>query len=47
MEEEKTYFSVGANSPGCIDLIGVPRGIPDEQKLVGEGAAGFEFMVDD
>lgn len=34
-----------AGSPVYIDAIGVPRGVPDEYKLVDQIAAGFESML--
>lgn len=35
-------FDLGHGSPTYIDAIGVPRGVPDEFKLVDQVAAGFE-----
>nr|XP_049610647.1 syncytin-A-like [Syngnathus scovelli] len=35
----------GAANPTYIDAIGVPRGVPDEYKLVNQIAAGFESAL--
>ncbi|XP_037136531.1 syncytin-A-like [Syngnathus acus] len=35
----------GATDPTYIDAIGVPRGVPDEYKLVNQIAAGFESAL--
>lgn len=35
-------FDLTAGSPTYIDAIGVPRGVPDEYKLVDQIASGFE-----
>ncbi len=35
-------IDLSLNSPTYIDAIGVPRGVPDEYKLVDQVAAGFE-----
>ncbi|XP_061158312.1 uncharacterized protein LOC133169852 [Syngnathus typhle] len=35
----------GAADPTYIDAIGVPRGVPDEYKLVNQIAAGFESSI--
>uniref|UniRef100_A0A3P8WMN6 Uncharacterized protein n=1 Tax=Cynoglossus semilaevis TaxID=244447 RepID=A0A3P8WMN6_CYNSE len=34
-----------ANNPTYIDAIGVPRGVPDEYKLVDQVSAGFESSI--
>ncbi|XP_041841752.1 uncharacterized protein LOC121640145 [Melanotaenia boesemani] len=39
-----TEFSITHNSPVYIDAVGVPRGVPDEYKLVDQVAAGFESI---
>lgn len=36
---------LNANDPTYIDVIGVPRGVPDEYKLVDQVAAGFESSI--
>ncbi len=35
-------IDLSLNSPTYIDIIGVPRGVPDEYKLADQVAAGFE-----
>lgn len=39
-----TSFDLTQGSPTYIDSIGVPRGVPDEYKLVDQVAAGFENL---
>lgn len=39
---KRNTFDLTAGSPTYIDAIGVPRGVPDEYKLVDQVAAGFE-----
>uniref|UniRef100_A0A3Q3QQM4 Uncharacterized protein n=1 Tax=Monopterus albus TaxID=43700 RepID=A0A3Q3QQM4_MONAL len=41
-EKHEVSFDLTKNSPTYIDAIGVPRGVPDEYKLVNQVAAGFE-----
>ncbi|KAL6462996.1 hypothetical protein MHYP_G00294180 [Metynnis hypsauchen] len=41
-ETTEDHFDLTKNSPTYIDAIGVPRGVPDEYKLVNQIAAGFE-----
>ncbi len=35
-------IDLSLNSPTYIDIIGVPRGIPEKYKLADQIAAGFE-----
>lgn len=41
----KFDFDPTHNSPTWIDAIGIPRGVPDEYKLVDQVAAGFESIL--
>uniref|UniRef100_A0AAR2J3Q0 Uncharacterized protein n=1 Tax=Pygocentrus nattereri TaxID=42514 RepID=A0AAR2J3Q0_PYGNA len=41
-ETTEDHFDLTKNSLTYIDAIGVPRGVPDEYKLVDQIAAGFE-----
>uniref|UniRef100_A0A3B3I1W1 Uncharacterized protein n=1 Tax=Oryzias latipes TaxID=8090 RepID=A0A3B3I1W1_ORYLA len=36
---------MGQNDPTYIDSLGVPRGVPDEYKLVNQVASGFESIL--
>ncbi|XP_040014539.1 uncharacterized protein LOC120807008 [Xiphias gladius] len=38
-------FDLSVGSPTYMDAIGVPRGVPDQYKLVDQVAAGFENML--
>ncbi|KAG9275079.1 hypothetical protein AMEX_G9555 [Astyanax mexicanus] len=38
-------FDLTKNTPTYIDSIGVPRGVPDEHKLVDQVSAGFESIL--
>uniref|UniRef100_A0A3Q3N1L2 Uncharacterized protein n=1 Tax=Mastacembelus armatus TaxID=205130 RepID=A0A3Q3N1L2_9TELE len=43
-EVTSQYFDLSVGSPTYIDAIGVPRGVPNEYKLVDQIAAGFENL---
>uniref|UniRef100_A0A667Y4X6 Uncharacterized protein n=1 Tax=Myripristis murdjan TaxID=586833 RepID=A0A667Y4X6_9TELE len=42
---KRAAFDLYHNSPIYIDAIGIPRGVPDEYKLVDQVAAGFESSL--
>uniref|UniRef100_A0A3B3CR11 Uncharacterized protein n=1 Tax=Oryzias melastigma TaxID=30732 RepID=A0A3B3CR11_ORYME len=41
----KKSLTWNVNDPTYIDAIGIPRGVPDEYKLVDQVAAGFESSI--
>ena len=45
IRHRRNTFDIYKNSPTYIDAIGVPRGVPDEYKLVNQIAAGFESSL--
>ncbi|XP_043534390.1 syncytin-B-like [Chiloscyllium plagiosum] len=44
VRKRRDLFAITSSSTTYIDAIGVPRGVPDEYKLVDQGAAGFENL---
>ena len=43
--DDNSQFDLFKGSPAYIDSIGVPKGVPNEYKLVNPVAAGFESLV--
>jgi len=45
LDRKKRSFDLHAGSPIYFDAIGIPRGVPNEYKLINQIAAGFESVI--